>query len=98
MKKSFFKQRDKQKHIAVSVLISSCVSAISALYYENTIYYTLVAVLLFILLVSFLKEVVYDFYLGKGTPDVMDVVANTVGFILGFIIVQLGIYLICTMY
>jgi len=94
MKKSFFKQKDKQKHIGVSVLISVVVSSISCILHYDS-WMTVAITLLFIVIVSFLKEVVYDFYLGRGTPDVMDVVANFIGFTLGFIIVQAYIYATC---
>ena len=94
MKKSFFKQKDKQKHIGVSALISVGVSVLSYLLdYDSSV--TVEITLIFIAVVSFLKEVVYDFYLGRGTPDVMDVVANFIGFTLGFIIVQAYIYATC---
>lgn len=67
---------DKQLHMAFSAILVPCIA-----------YFTgcLPAVIL-VLLVGISKETLWDAYLGKGTPDIMDFVADCVGVVIGVVV------------
>ena len=74
---------DKKLH----VIASMCMLLFFALFF------TMLEATYLSLLVGICKEVIWDKWLGKGTPDIYDMVANVAGITLGSFIVFLIEYL-----
>ena len=75
---NFFKQADKIKHMGASAIISMLVIGAN-IYYGTQLDYLAFTVLITLVAVSVGKEIIYDKMMGRGTPDIMDVLANTIG-------------------
>jgi uncharacterized protein YfiM (DUF2279 family) len=80
---SFFQQKDKQKHIAATAVISGA-ATILARYYGANIFEAFAIGVMFGLLIGITKEK-WD-SLGHGTEDIQDIYADTIGSVLGAII------------
>ena len=84
-KESFFKQKDKQKHMLISFIIAVVVIGI-AMYRGSPSDTITVLITATFVMVSIFKEIIFDKILGKGTPDAMDVVANFIGMAIALIL------------
>lgn len=74
----FLKQRDKQQHIIISFYMTLILMLFIPMWLAITLTF----------LVGVSKEV-YDKVSGKGSPELLDIVANTIGITLAVIIIGL---------
>ena len=85
MKKPFFKQRDKQLHLALTAI------GVLVLVLMFRVDPNLSA--LAILVASIGKEFLYDKVMAKGHPSLEDVYANTIGTVTGYFLSYVIMYL-----
>lgn len=64
---------DKQLHIIVSMLITLIVYVVCN---------SLITAILATVAIGVAKEIIWDYYLGRGTPDKMDIVADIIGIVM----------------
>jgi len=72
---------DKQLHFLASALLTAWIYVLGI----DVLYASFI-----VFLIGVAKEVYYDYKLGRGTPDYLDVVANLVGILSTVFIVGLG--------
>lgn len=78
---------DKWLHIIVCAVIACAVALLDVAEFDRPIAVASAIGAIAAFLIGLLKEIVWDFILGKGTADVNDLIADFVGSLIGFIFV-----------
>lgn len=87
--REFLKQKDKQKHILYSTLLTMGLSGV--LLYVLALYCSIVLAMFFTTMIGVSKEL-YD-SLGSGTEDIGDIYADVIGVLAGGVVVS-AIYIV----
>jgi len=77
--------RDKLLHIIVSIIGVGILFAIFSIVFNKRDSLIIAGIAMFY--VGIFKEIVWDKIMEKGTPEVMDVVANTIGIIIAVVLI-----------
>ena len=83
----FLMQSDKQKHIAAGAIIGALSLPILELWAK--VPYAFILSVLIVGFVGWMKELVWDRWMGRGCYEVLDIVATAIGGIIGAVSVEL---------
>jgi len=72
----FLKQKDKQKHILISALLTILSLQLISNY---------ILAIGIVVVIGMSKELIHDWLLGKGHPEFKDMLANSIGISIGVI-------------